>query len=355
MRYLLCSAFILLMAAGCAQGDVVVFKNGDRLTGEWSRVEGSSLFFKSDAVGNLQIPLSKIETFSTSGPTVTVLKGGAAERGIAYLLPTGNWMLALHTGARMIKPDAVAVILPEQAFIRMGGEQRPELWRNWQGKLTLGYSLERGDTQAGTLSTGVDALRTQPNLPGMQTRWRTHYDLDMLLATTRTTSTGVEISSNTFTSGVRQDYMFNSYDFAYVQTQFDHIQSQALNLRQSYGGGFGKDVHRTSKLVVSLLGGATYVNEDFRDAPRRQNLEGFTGERLRVQLSKRVRLINSVDLYPNITTPGNFRGDSSTTLSFSLNSRLSLNTSVVDFYLSEPPAGSRKNNLTATTGLGVNF
>ncbi len=355
MRYFLCSAFILFMAGGWARGDVVVFKNGDHLTGKWSRVEGGNLFFNSEAVGSLTIPLSRIETFSTSGPTVTVLKGGTAERGTAYLLPTGNWLLALQRGVRMVKPGSVAVILPEQSFVKMGGEQRPKVYRNWQGKLNLGYSLQRGNTQSGTLSAGVNALRTQPNLPGMQTRWRTHYNLNMLLATTSTTSSGVAISSNTFTSGIRQDYMFNAYDFAYVQTQFDHIQPQALNLRQTYGGGFGKDVHRTSKVEVSLLGGVTYVNEDFQGVPRRQNMEGFAGERLRVQLSKRVHLINSLDLYPNITSAGQFRGDTSTTLSFSLNSRLSLNTSVVDFYLGEPPTGSRANNLTATTGISVNF
>lgn len=355
MRCVAWTMFLILVAAAGARPDVVSFKNGDRLTGDWVRVAGSHLIFKSEELGTLTISLKRVDSLFISQPAVAVLENGGMLTGTVYLLPTGSWAVATDQGVRTLTRGSVAAVLPVKTFEKMGGERRNRPWLNWKGTTSVGYSLERGDTAANTISAAVNAVRMQPNLPGVQVRWRTNYDLHMLLATTRAESSGAEITSNTFTSGVRQDYLFNKHDFAYVQTEFDHIQPQALNLRQSYGAGFGKDLHHTKTLVFSVLGGFNYVDETFQGAPRRQNLEGFGGERLQVAFTKRLNLIDSLDLYPSITAAGLFRGDSSTTLSFGLNTWLSVNASVIDFYLGQPPAGSKKNNLSVTTGLGLNF
>lgn len=355
MRRFWLSAIVIFFAAASVRADVVAFKNGDRLSGKWVQAEPDALVFNSDSLGRVTIPLKKIDSFSSGDPAVALLKRGGAVRGLIFLLPTGVWELSVENGLKTIKPGEILTILPEKTYRRMGGERPPSLRANWKGTANAGYSLERGDTEAGTLSASLNAERLSPEIPGVPVRWRTQYSLDMLLAHDRTESTGAEISSNTLTSGIRQDYLFDDNDFVYALAQLDHIQPQALDLRQSYGGGFGKDVHKTPKMTLSLLGGLTYVNEDFVGDPRRQNLEGFAGERLRLALSKRVNLINTIDLYPSITSAGLFRGDASSTLSLRLNSWLSVNTSLQDFYLGEPPAGSRPNNFTATTGMGIIF
>lgn len=355
MRILWIAVLVALLAVATASADVVAFKNGDRLSGHWARVAGSSLVFNSDSVGSVTIPLSKIESFSSSKPAVALLKGGTSFHGLLFLLSTGEWELAIQNGLKTIKPGDVVAILPETTFVKLGGERHTKPWYNWRGAANFGYSLQRGDTRAGTISTSVNADRVQPNLPGVPTLWRTHYNLQMLFAHAETVSTGATISSNTLTTGVRQDYLFSGQTFAYAETQFDHIQPQDLELRQSYGGGFGKDLRRTHKMTLSVLGGLTFENEDFKNVPRRNSLEGFTGERMTFALSNRVHLVDKLDLYPNITSAGLFRGDASATISVQLSSRLSMNTSVVDFYLGQPPAGSKTNNFTATTGVGVNF
>lgn len=354
-RFWFFAFIVVLFAAASARADVVAFKNGDRLSGTWVQAEPKDLIFNSDALGRVTIPLSKIESFSSGNPAVALLKQGGAVQGLIFLLPTGVWELAVENGLKTIKPGEILTILPEKTYRHIGGERPPSLWVNWKGMANAGYSIERGDTDAGTVSTSFNAERLQPEIPGVPVRWRTHYNLDMLFAHARTASSGAEISSNTLTSAIRQDYLFDDNNFVYGLAQLDHIQPQALDLRQSYGGGFGKDVRHTSRMTLSLLGGLTYVDEDFKGAPRRQNLEGFTGERLKMALSRRVSLVNTIDLYPSITSAGLFRGDASSTLSVRLNSRLTMNTSLQDFYLGQPPTGSRPNNFTATTGVGIIF
>lgn len=355
MRLFFLSVVAAMLIATAANADVVTFKNGDRLSGRWARVVGGDLVFNSDSVGAVTVPLGKIDSFSSTQPAVAMLTNGKMLRGLVFLLPTGDWQFAVENGLKTVKAGNVVAILPEKTFVRLGGERHTRLWYNWKGAASFGYSIERGDTRAGTISTNVTADRLQPNLPGVQTRWRTHYNLQMLFAHAETVATGATISSNTFTSGLRQDYLFTRHNFVYGEMQFDHIQPQDLALRQTYGGGFGEDVRRTSRMTFSVLGGLTYVNEEFHGAPRRQNIEGFTGERLTYVISNRVHLNSKVDLYPNITSAGEFRGDASAGIDFRLTNRLSMNTSVVDFYLARPPTGSKNNNFTATTGLGINF
>lgn len=355
MKVLLQCLLILAVTASVAIGDVVEFKNGDRLSGSWARVEGRDLIFESDAVGSVTIPLSKIESFSSSKPAVALLKGGKSVHGLIFLLPAGKWELAGEGGLETISPGSVVAILPETTFKRMGGERRTQPWYNWRGGANFGYSVERGDTRSGTISTSVNADRAQPTLPGVPLRWRTHYNLQMLLAHAETAATGATVRSDTFTSGARQDYLFGRHNFVYSQIQFDHIQPQDLTLRQSYGGGFGKDLRRTPRMNLSLLGGLTYVNEDFKAIPRRQSLDGFVGEQGTYSLTSRLHVTYKLDLYPNIVGLGLFRGDASAALNFQLSHHLSMNTSVIDFYIARPPEGSKTNNFTATTGLGVNF
>lgn len=355
MRVLLQWFLVMALAASAASGDVVAFKNGDRLSGSWARVEGHDLVFNSDAIGSVTIPLSKIESFSSSKPAVALLKGGKSVHGLIFLLPTGKWELAGESGLKTISAGSVVAILPETTFRRLGGEQHTQPWYNWRGAANFGYSVERGDTRSGTISTSINADRVQPNLPGVPLRWRTHYNLQMLLAHAETVATGAMVRSNTFTSGIRQDYLFGRHSFVYSQIQFDHIQPQDLTLRQSYGGGFGKDLRRTSRMRLSLLGGLTYVNEDFKAVPRRQSLDGFLGEEGAYALTSRFQITHKLDLYPNIVGLGLFRGDASAALNFRLSHHFSMNTSLVDFYIARPPEGSKTNNFTATTGLGINF
>jgi hypothetical protein len=179
--------------------------------------------------------------------------------------------------------------------------------------------------------------------------------LNGLFSTTQS-STNDRIANNSFTSALRQDLLFTSSNFVFTLGQLDHIAAQNLQLRQTYGAGFGRDIKRGSRTQFSVLGGSTLVIEQFQDGTRRENMEGLIGEKLGLGLSSRVRLQHFANFYPNLTASGQFRFETITTLSTHLFSHLSFNTSFADRYLSQPPvASSQSNEVTFTTGLGYNF
>ena len=55
--------------------DVVVFQNGDQLTGTLVRGTGDSVIFKSDIVGEVTVPLAKVKELRSQGSFIVLRKG----------------------------------------------------------------------------------------------------------------------------------------------------------------------------------------------------------------------------------------------------------------------------------------
>ena len=73
MKYFL-PFFIIMTFSVPGSADVVRLKNGDRLSGEWVRVEDNKVVFKTDAMGQVQIRVDQMEAFASSERAVIMLK-----------------------------------------------------------------------------------------------------------------------------------------------------------------------------------------------------------------------------------------------------------------------------------------
>jgi hypothetical protein len=154
---------------------------------------------------------------------------------------------------------------------------------------------------------------------------------------------------------VRQDILFAPGNFVFGIVQFDHVGTEGLSLRQSYGGGTGFDVSLTSRGTLSLFGGLTLVRESFSPGGDQKTAQLLVGEKFRFQLTPRVRLDHTANAYPNLSIPGRYHFDTRTAVDVKLTNRFSLNTGLIDLYLTNPAPGSRRNNFALTTGIAATF
>lgn len=352
MKLLLVFVLGFVSFATIGRADVVTLKNGDRITGTMVTIKGGNLELKSDVMGVVTIPLAKVATFSAEKPAAVVVKGEEPLQGKLQLEPSGDWRVTANGKSQTVTASSVEMIMPEESYNKIE-EHTAKPWQDWKGTASLGYSLQNGDQQARTFTTTMAATRERPESPIFKRHWRTSYGLTALLATA--SQAGVKVTSKTFSTNLRQDYLFAPNDFFFGLAEADHIGAEGLYLRQTYGGGYGHDLIKSSRTLFSVLGGVTFVHEKFFTGDFTQSAEALVGEKLGMQLTKMVRLDHTLNFYPNLSNTGRYRFDTATTLSARLNSKLSANVGVVDFYLSNPAGVSKKNNIAFTTGLGYTF
>ena len=346
----------LLLFVATTLADVVTLKNGDRVTGTLVTVKAGSLDLKSDILGDLTIPMAQVTSFAVTKPVVVVVKDREPLQGKVELDPSGNWKVTTNSGSQTIKAASADLVMPAEAYQTL--EKAGSPLQDWKGSASLGYSIQRGDQSTSSFATNVTAVRERPETPIFERHFRTDFTLTTLLSgATQTTTTGTTetVNSRTFTTNLREDYLFTATNFVFGFAQFDHVGAQGLYLRQTYGGGYGHDLIKTSRTDLSLLAGITYVHEKFFTGAFDSSPQALAGEKLGIQITKRIRLDHDLNFYPDLSNGGQYRFDTSTTLSAKLSNKLSLNTGVIDLYLSNPATGSKKNNVNFTTGIGYTF
>jgi putative salt-induced outer membrane protein YdiY len=353
LRSIICCAVVALVCiTATALADVVTLKNGDRVTGTLVTVKGGNLELKSDVLGDLTIPMAQVTSFSIAKPAVVVVKDQAPVQGQLELDSSGNWKVTSNGKVQTVTAASADLIMPADAYEKLV-EHTATPWQDWKGTASLGYSLERGNQQTNTFATTINAVRERPDTPIFERHWRTGFDLTTLLSHAEQGTAFV--TSHTLSTDVRPQYLFSADNFVFGLAEFDHLSTEGLYLRQTYGGGYGRDVIKNSRTTFSVLGGLTFVHEKFFNGAYDQTAQALVGEKLGMQITKRVRLDHDVNFYPNLSDSGEYRFDTATTLSAKLAGKFSLNSGVIDLYLSNPPAGNKKNDIAFTTGIGYTF
>lgn len=172
---------LLLLAAVCgllgatlpaqqpakAAGDVLIFVNGDQLTGKLERVVSGSVVFKSDLAGEVTVSLDKVKELRSPTSFVALRKdqknrplpaAGAVE------LSAGSVTLTRPDGtAETLGAGQLGFLMDQETFER---ESRPKsLFRGWAGTLNGGATLVRSTQIATTLSGSASLVRAVPQIP----------------------------------------------------------------------------------------------------------------------------------------------------------------------------------------------
>lgn len=343
----------LLCFASALRADVVTLKNGDRVTGTLVTIKGGTLQLKSDILGDLSIPMAKVATYSVDKPVAVIVKGKEPIQGTLALTPSGDWQVKAKNGqVQTISAATVETIMPEDTYDKLV-LTTPKVYQAWKGLASLGETIQHGNQQTNTFTTTINAVRERPAAPIFQEHTRTNFGFMTLLSHANQDSNTV--TSHTLSSNLREDFLFTPTNFVFGIAQIDHISTEGLYLRQTYGGGFGRDVIKNKRTTFSLIGGVTAQHEKFFSGLSDESIYGLVGETLGEQLTKRIRIDHSLSFYPNFSEGGEYRFDTTTAISIKLFNRFSFSTSAIDLFLSNPPVGNQKNNITFSTGIGYTF
>lgn len=355
MRRAVLMMILVLGATVLGRADVIHLKDGDRLSGTFQRLLGDKIVFKTENLGTLTIPTAQIVSFTSQTPVVVIFKDGKTESGTFSLSEKGPWRLQSASGNIALTAGKVAAVYPAAVYNKQIRNARHMPWQDWKGQGALGYVLQQSSQNSKSLSINFTSSRVEPTLPGMPVRRATHFSFNMAYATV--TQSGVTTKANTLTSVLRQDFFIggDSSNYLFVQGEWDHILPQELTLRQTYGGGIGRNLIQRPNFTFAVQGGATYVRTSFETGELRNEMEALAGESVSLTLLKHLSISHEFDIYPSLTSAGDYRFNSLTALNAPISKRFSFNISLNDQFLSRPVPGTQQNIVILSTGLGVNF
>jgi len=344
--------------------DQVTLKNGDRLTGTVVKSDGKTLVLHTDAAGDVTLKFDAIQEIKTDAELHVTLKGGKTAVG-PVTTTDGKLQIATKTAGTVEAPKA------DVTLIRNDAEQQaydkslhPGLMHGWNGGINVGFSVTRGNSETENLALAFNAVH--PTLHDKLTLYASSINTTNNLATPSTVASLEQ-------GGFRYDRDVKPKLFVFGAADFMANALQFLDLRQVYTGGFGFHAIKSDSTVLNFLGGLNYTHETYSNGtllipanpPNPAVYESYgktnkfaaltLGEELNQKLGKSTVLTQNLGFFPNLQQTGEYRFTFNVGTVTKIRRWLGWQNQFGDIYVSNPPTGSKKNDVIFTTGLNIAF
>jgi putative salt-induced outer membrane protein YdiY len=323
--------------------DVVVMKNGDTISGKVRKLELGQLFIETPYVVN-QIPLDwlQVERVESTAQFQVEMSNGRRIVGRIEKTPIGEGAAGDFT----ISNPTMGAVLVRAADVVGIQSQKSNFWRQIKGSVGLGFSYDSGSSET---ALNINA-RSSYTTTRLQVGGSLNSSISGQSGTERTNRQEISANSSIFLS--RHAFVGNISDFL-ISNQ------QGINLRQTYGGGYGRYFLRTNTTQLSWLGGAVYVREAYNPAdgqsPNDQNCEGLLRldyNWFRFNISD---LKTTLQIFPGISDAGRVRTNLNTNYSIKFTHDLGLQLNLWDSFDSRPLVSADKNELGISTSFNLTF
>ncbi len=207
----LCLGLSASPALPAPKTDVVVLRNGDRLTGEVEQLERGKLVFKTDDMGTLQIEWEKLQGVTAKAIFDVEMLDGRRYVGALQTTPVPGELRIVSSGG-----ESVVRLLDVVAVYRIGAT----FWKRLDGSLDTGASYTRA-SKLFTLDVSATVVTRKPG-----------FEISASGTTTVTSQPGVEDTSRSVLSLAYQR-RFEGLWVALAKGQLERNKALGFDLRSS--------------------------------------------------------------------------------------------------------------------------
>ena len=345
--------------------DVIVFTNGDRLTGTLEGATEDSFDFDSDVAGEITVSADDIKELHVNGKFVALKKNEKITRTSKQpgSMTYGDNAISVadtKSGAPEVIPIKNLANLIDEDTYTAEVTSNPGIWYGWHGAVSGGISVIESTQTGQNYTLAVNLARLIPSVDFLPPRTRT--TLNVLETYGKITQPAIPqtipptLASTTKTSifhaDAEHDKYFTPKVYALIGLSFDHNFSQGLDLQQIYGGGLGWTVIKTPVQEFDLKADVHYERQNFVPPTPNTSLVGssFT-EQYRRNLPAKILFTESGTFIPSWNNLDIYSAIFAAGLQIPTYKRFSLNLNLLDNYLSNPAAGFNNNSLQFVTGV----
>ena len=344
--------------------DVLVFTNGDQLSGVLVRAVGDSITFKSEMAGEITVPLAKVKALRSGGEFAVLRKDRPQPKtGVkAGKIEIEDGKLAVARSSEAVEPipsEQIAFVVDEPSYTK-AISNKGAFFSGWSGAVTGGATLVRSTQNGTTVTAGAALVREIPGVSFLPPHNRTLFNLSQsygkltnpVIPQTVPPSPVSVAKTNIFHTDAEYDRYFSARLYVLADTAFDHNYSQGLQLQQIYGAGMGYTAIKQPAQQLDLKAEAHYEKQTFIGDVGNQNLIGATfGESYRRNLPLKLVFTESGTVDPAFNNTNAYSAHAQAALAIPAYKRLSFSVSGSDDYLHNPPFGYKNNSVQFVTGI----
>jgi hypothetical protein len=341
----LCAVLLLVAPLfGRDKTDVVVMKNGDRLTGEIKGLNSGVLYVNMDYIlGTSSVQWSKVHHVESKQLFIVKTESGSVYTGTLSTsdVPSGRPIeIEVATG-----PET-KVALERRQVVKID-QTSQNFWQRFNGDINLGAIYSKGNQST---QFNLDSLVQYP-----RERWSAQADYSSTLAS----STGA--SPSTRNQLDLQSQRLLRWDNWFYQGLGIFLQSseQDIDLQGTLGGGIGRYLKNTNNSQISLLGGLGWQDTAYRatvEPLANQNLAtALVAGQMRFFRFNKTTFNLGVIVLPALNQPGRVHVNMNTSYYIKLFSNLTWNISFYGNWDNRPPANFSGSDYGTSSGLGWTF
>lgn len=239
------------LSAWAAKTDIVLLKNGDRVTGEVKGLERGKLEFSTDHMGKVYIEWADIEQIlSSTGQAVELTNGQRFYGPLAKSEDEEMMVIKTPQGPVGLSTEDIIDIYPVEAGF----------WDRLDIMADLGFSWDKG-SNVGKYSLGIDTELRNPR-----------YISRASFSTELTTQQGRDDTSRTTLDGLHFVHHENKRYHAFFGNM-EKNDELGIDLRVLAGAGYGAMPLRTQRYFLSVGSGLAVNHEIPTEGASETNLE----------------------------------------------------------------------------------
>jgi hypothetical protein len=345
--HLLILSFILLLAVPLTARDkidVLIMKNGDRMTCEVKGLDAGVLYVSFDYIdGTASVDWSKVARLEST--QLFVVK---TEDGSVY---TGTLRTPETPAGRPVKIQVMGTaeqenFIERSQIVRMIGTS-DRFWERFNGALSFGVIYSKGN-QSTQYTLGSQAAYVRE-------RWNAQASFDSNLSS----SAGANASTRNAINASALRLLPQKNWFYSGVGEFLQSSVQGIALQTTLGGGIGRYLKNTNRASITLLGGGAWQNTSYQRSIVPLNKQNLAAALIYTEVKlfrfSKTDLKATATLLPALSDPGRVRFNTNATYYIKLLSDLKWNVSFYGNWDNRPPPGFSGSDYGTSSGLSLTF
>ena len=327
--------------------DVIVMKNGDKITCEVKGLSSNTLFISVDYILNtLSVDWTKVDHIDSKQLFLVRTEDGTVYTGTLFIpeTPAGRPKEIEIADSETTPETKVTLERNEVARLDQTSSRR---WERWNGQLGSGLTYSKGNESS--------QFNLNSSIAYVAPRWSAGATYNSNL--TSSTGSTASIRNQITLQGQKLSKWNNWYYIGilgFLQSSVQGIQGQ-----ETFGGGIGRNIVNTGSTFFTVYGGVAFQQINYKQevvpATSEQVTAGFLGTNLRLFRFDKTTLTTSANVLPALSDPGRVQFNINTSYFVKVWGKLNWNLTFYGNWDTKPPPGFAASDYGTTTGISIDF